>query len=169
MNKVCTKCKIEKPLTDFYKDMQKKDNRGSLCKACKNKVVKKYQEENPQKVKESRHVHYLNNTEDSKRRTKEWREDNPEKYGAIIREGHLKRRYGISRSDWEEMFTFQKGCCKVCGKHQSELKRTLSVDHCHSTGKVRALLCRQCNAALGFVNEDSFIVLKLMEYIDEYC
>ncbi len=81
----------------------------------------------------------------------------------------LQRAYGITLDQWQEMFEKQKGCCKICGKHQSELKQTLSVDHCHSTGEVRALLCRQCNTVLGFVNEDYDIVLRLLEYIDEYC
>ncbi|KKM27158.1 hypothetical protein LCGC14_1577570 [marine sediment metagenome] len=81
----------------------------------------------------------------------------------------LQRAYGITLVQWQEMFEKQKGRCKICGKHQSELKKTLSVDHCHSTGEVRALLCHQCNIALGFVNEDSDIVLRLLEYIDEYC
>lgn len=39
----------------------------------------------------------------------------------------------------------QKGCCAICGKHQSKLKSKLHVDHCHVTGKVRQLLCKTCN------------------------
>ena len=63
------------------------------------------------------------------------------------------------------MFERQQGCCKVCGIHQTELKKPLFVDHCHITGKVRGLLYNKCNMALGFVNDDILILNSLIEYL----
>jgi hypothetical protein len=48
------------------------------------------------------------------------------------------------------MFEDQKGCCGICKRHQSEFKKRLGVDHNHSTGKIRKLLCDRCNLGLGF-------------------
>jgi hypothetical protein len=61
----------------------------------------------------------------------------------------IKRLYGINQETWQVMFDNQKGCCKICGRHQTELKQVLHVDHDHSSGKVRSLLCRSCNFNVG--------------------
>lgn len=59
------------------------------------------------------------------------------------------RLYKISPRQYEKFFEKQKGCCAICGRHQSEFKRILAVDHCHKTGKIRGLLCLKCNLNLG--------------------
>lgn len=68
-------------------------------------------------------------------------------------ERNLRRKYAISTYEYNEMFNLQKGCCLICGKHQSELKKALSVDHDHITGKVRGLLCPHCNFAIGLFHD----------------
>ena len=50
------------------------------------------------------------------------------------------KRYGISMEDWNKMLDSQGGCCAMCQKPQQSLNYRLAVDHCHKTGKVRALL-----------------------------
>ena len=62
---------------------------------------------------------------------------------------HLQRTYGISNEDYNVMFKGQEGCCAICGRHQREFKKRLHVDHNHTTGQVRALLCAKCNTGLG--------------------
>lgn len=66
-----------------------------------------------------------------------------------IRNLTLLRIYGISLIEWETLFNTQKGCCAICGIHQGKLTRSLDTDHCHTTGKVRGLLCGRCNTHLG--------------------
>jgi hypothetical protein len=61
----------------------------------------------------------------------------------------LKKHYGITIDIYNQMFEDQKGYCAMCGTHQSEFKRKLSVDHNHTTGKIRGLLCTGCNISLG--------------------
>jgi len=77
----------------------------------------------------------------------------------------LKRNYKITIKDWEDMFAKQNGCCKICNNHQSALSRALDVDHNHSTGKVRGLLCHKCNRALGLFNEDLQRMQTAIEYL----
>lgn len=80
----------------------------------------------------------------------------------------LESRYGITVKDYNEMFEQQQGCCEICGRHQSEVSRTFDVDHNHTTGKVRGLLCVDCNRCLGCVRENVITLAKAIEYLNKY-
>ena len=80
------------------------------------------------------------------------------------REENLRFRYGIGVEDYEEMYKNQKGKCAICKKKE---KKNLDVDHCHATGKIRGLLCRNCNTALGKVYDDPKILAKMFMYLYE--
>ena len=67
-----------------------------------------------------------------------------EKWDAIIR-----RQYGISLEEYYKLIEFQGGGCAICGRTQEPDGRKLSIDHDHTTGKVRGVLCYSCNRALG--------------------
>ncbi len=62
----------------------------------------------------------------------------------------ILRRYGMTPADYKRMLADQNGCCAICG---TEARHHLHVDHDHTTGLVRGLLCRGCNNALGNVND----------------
>lgn len=80
--------------------------------------------------------------------------------------GHrLRQRYGISLDDYNALFNKQGGRCAVCGRHQSVLKNTLSVDHNHETGEVRGLLCYQCNAVFVRVLDDLDRLKAAADYV----
>jgi Recombination endonuclease VII len=74
-------------------------------------------------------------------------------------ENGLIQKYGITQLDYDRMYQIQSGCCNICKVHQSLLKKSLAVDHCHKTNKIRGLLCEDCNLALGRF-KDSFTNLK---------
>jgi len=76
---------------------------------------------------------------------------------------YLYKKLGITMADYYHMMEEQKGCCKICGKPQTG--RKLYIDHCHTTLKVRGLLCVKCNAALGMVNDDIRILWKCIRYL----
>ena len=61
------------------------------------------------------------------------------------RDKHLRKKYGISAYDYENMLASQAYCCDLCVRHQSQFKQRLSVDHNHQTGVVRGLVCYRCN------------------------
>lgn len=81
----------------------------------------------------------------------------------------LKRRFGITIEDYNKMYKEQEGKCLCCGAHESYNGHRLAVDHCHTTGKVRALLCKNCNSALGHVKENKETTLNLAKYIETIC
>jgi len=89
---------------------------------------------------------------------KRWRDKNP---------GYeLKKRYGISAEEYQKLFALQKGCCAICGKKPSGVrKKRLSVDHNHVTDIVRGLLCGLCNAWLGRICDKIEIVLFVVTYL----
>lgn len=94
----------------------------------------------------------------SKRRTK------PEQN----RNQHLKRSYGIDLDEYNRIFTLQEGKCDICKRHQSALKTKLHVDHCHASGKVRALLCFNCNQALGNVSDNIERLEAAIKYLRKH-
>lgn len=77
----------------------------------------------------------------------------------------LKKLYGITLDQYNQMFTNQNGNCAICKRNQSEFEKKLHVDHCHATGKVRGLLCSTCNQAIGLLKEDQVIILAAAKYL----
>jgi transcription elongation factor Elf1 len=80
------------------------------------------------------------------------------------RNGHLRRKYGITSKDYDRMFIEQEGKCAICGKSEKKLH----VDHNHKTNKVRKLLCFHCNSGLGHFVENQEFLLRAIEYLKEY-
>ena len=81
------------------------------------------------------------------------------------RDNHLKREYGITLKEYNRLWEEQEGCCKICGEHETVLNKTLHVDHCHTSGKVRGLLCSTCNTGLGMFKDNQEILKNAVEYL----
>lgn len=77
---------------------------------------------------------------------------------------HLVRKYGITLGDKKRMIEEQNGVCPICLDPLGDFFDSV-VDHDHSTGKVRQILCRQCNAALGSLQDDPDIMRRAAEYV----
>jgi len=77
----------------------------------------------------------------------------------------LKRHYGITLQDYNDLFNAQKGCCAICGRHQSLIKKTFCVDHDHLTNEIRGLLCHSCNRGLGLLGDTLESLLKAVKYL----
>jgi Recombination endonuclease VII len=75
---------------------------------------------------------------------------------------NLLKRYGMSLPEYELRLARQNGVCAICRKNPKGL---LCVDHCHVTGKVRGLLCRKCNTALGFYDDDPIRMQAGADYL----
>jgi hypothetical protein len=94
---------------------------------------------------------------------KKWSDNNKDK----ARHSQLMYYFGISLEEYNEIFIKQKGCCAICGRHQTEFKKVLFVDHNHTTGKVRGLLCMTCNLLIGRAKENITILEKALIYLNE--
>jgi hypothetical protein len=138
----CNKCKESKPINDFY---QGKNNKYR-CIPCINQ--------------DSRN-HYKANAARYIAKARAWTLANKVR----IRDLRLKRSYGLSRVDFDNLFKMNNGCCWICDKHNNDCARFgLHVDHCHVTGKVRGLLCSSCNTALGKFGTKE-LLLSAFEYL----
>ena len=78
------------------------------------------------------------------------------------RKDNLKYRYGITEETYEKMLKDQDHCCAIC---KEKPKKHLAVDHCHETGKIRGLLCMNCNKGLGMFKDDENRMNKAIQYL----
>ncbi len=159
----CTRCHQVFPVSNFYVVWIKRDNnyrRRPYCKECGRKQSRDWSGKQPKEKRNAKNRKYLSN--------------NPEKNYHYGRKARLRRNYGITLSDYDAMAKAQKGKCAICRKIETARKMKqechdiLSVDHCHETGKVRALLCRRCNAILGLANDDIALLKKAARYISRH-
>ena len=81
------------------------------------------------------------------------------------RESNLQRLYGIGIEEYNEMFSAQEGQCKICQRHQDDFHKTLGVDHCHDTGKIRGLLCDSCNRGIGLLGDSPDLLNRAIQYL----
>jgi hypothetical protein len=128
--KICTSCKVEKDITQFGKYFNRgKEYRRCTCHSCRNKSHAKRYKDFPE-VRE--------------------------RMKKTAKEASLKRQYDMTSEDYNKMYAEQNGKCKICGVISN---KTLNIDHCHTTNKVRGLLCWNCNIALGYF-KDSILNLE---------
>jgi hypothetical protein len=159
--KRCKVCGELKPLSDFYAAAGMRDGHRNDCKSC-NLAAKKAR--TPPEV--------------NRERVRRWQRENPEKYrakqqqyarsgqkAAWNRQSYLKRTYGITVEQYEEMLAVQGGVCMICKQPRPE-NRTLHVDHDHATGEIRGLLCFRCNNALGDFEEQYELFRRAADYLD---
>lgn len=86
------------------------------------------------------------------------------------RAAKIKQVYGISQERYTDMYAACKGACEACGRAGDTCaprhwKYPLAIDHCHSTGAVRGLLCNECNTALGMLHDDEGRIRALLDYL----
>lgn len=138
--KTCSSCKETKPLTEF--GLQRGRPRHH-CKQCKNKESREWYEKNKDRKKElSKNYRHTKKNQD------------------------LNKKYKISLHDYNNMLAEQNHSCKICNTHQDSLKRALCVDHDHSNGKVRGLLCDTCNRSLGLLKDNIDVLKRAVNYLE---
>jgi hypothetical protein len=82
-----------------------------------------------------------------------------------IRDDRLRSMYGIGESEYSELFKKQGGVCAACGRSPKN-GRVLVIDHDHATGRVRGLLCNNCNVAIGLLSDSAEIMRKVIRYLE---
>lgn len=141
---------------------------------------RRWKERNKENVKAYRDKWAAENSDLKLKLTKKWKELNKEKVAAhrkrfdqdhpnYHKDRHLRSSYGITLEQYNEIADLQGNKCCVCGKHAEDTHRKrLFVDHCHSTGEIRGLLCQQCNTALGMVDDNADLLYRLAAYLMEF-
>lgn len=116
---------------------------------------------------------------------KEWGRKYPDKQRALWRAAYrrkplnkkhkmLKKSFGISLDQYNQMLLFQNNRCAICGEIESVRSnnksggiKSLAVDHCHATGRIRGLLCNRCNIGLGHFKDDIWVLGRTIEYLKQ--
>ncbi len=83
------------------------------------------------------------------------------------RDVYLRREYGISEEQYNKLLEEQDHCCAVCGRNKTEFNKHLNVDHNHTTGEIRGLLCTNCNHRLIGKHTDGSLLRKMAEYVEQ--
>ncbi len=151
--KICSKCKQEKPVSEFRKAKRYKDGIFSWCRKCTNKW-------------ESEHRKGKGRTGWLKTKRK-----------------HNITKYGISVEEYKNLLTKQKFACAICKQQKYSLEEwesfisgkeldgksnlRLSIDHCHKTNKVRGLLCSECNNGIGKLKDSPKFLIAAAQYITQ--
>ncbi len=161
-HKTCTTCKHVKPLVNFGTHRTRWDGLLSVCKACTSVYMRASYKRGDSELRKQkrRRYYYLNggrevslnySREYKKTHDKELRAKAKE-YGASPegRAAHMLRRYGLSAFEYQKILGVQEGSCGFC---RGAFKKTPHVDHCHTTGFVRGVLCNGCNVGLGFLEK----------------
>ncbi len=141
-SKLCPSCEVERPSAEFALDRSNPSGLSSHCSECNRITHRKHYEANRGKVRA---------------RNRKWARENPERVTALGKRAHAREiengkynernlaKFGLTPSDFEALLSAQGGGCAICGKSRGQ--RRLNVDHDHTTGIVRGLLCSGCNGA----------------------
>lgn len=149
--KACSGCGVEKTKAEFYVSRHTPSGVPVLsqpCIECKKPRMRQHYSENRERL--------------SARSLERWHELSEDEKQMVT----LLRKYGISLGDYDQMYEQQSGQCAICETEKAPRGRDrLVVDHCHTTGKVRGLLCHKCNRGIGFLNDDPSIVSMAVDYL----
>lgn len=140
--KTCPKCRTSKSTDDFHRHAGTKDGLQSRCKECQKADTYAWRARNPEAVKAVQAKSYARRGRHTQRH----------------------RLYGLSREDYESAVSAQSGVCAIC--HLPPDREVLDVDHDHTTGMFRGLLCRACNTALGKFKDSQVLLALAIAYLD---
>lgn len=160
----CSKCKKSKTLDAFSASIRTKG--CGQCRPCKLLIKKEMKEKNPEKLKLQNRLlkrkKYLNNPKKFLEYNRTWRKENKH----LVRQANLKKAYGLDLLTYKKILGKQNNACGICGvKNNSNLK-SLFVDHCHATGKIRGILCQKCNTGLGFLGDNIQSIKNVLTYLE---
>lgn len=182
----CSKCKETKNNLDFSKNKASKTGYGNWCKSC----LKSHRDSKKQVTLEQAHLFY--NKEILSGREYTCRKcgvtDTAKRFYFKRDNGSVSittstcrpcnhnlsryKAYGLTSDDYSRLLEEQGGCCKICKipevDYRAKFGKSLAVDHCHSSGKVRAILCEWCNKGLGHFYDKPELLLEAARYLQTY-
>lgn len=119
-----------------------------------------WKKSNSERVKKIKKRYKDNNKE----RTKEYYRLNKD----VWRDGQLKRHYGLTIEQYNGILSEQNGKCAICGTNECSSGKSFAVDHDHQTGKIRGLLCVNCNMGIGSMKDDVNIMKRAIAYLESH-
>lgn len=141
--KLCTRCSVSKPRSEFSEHWQQTHIKryratNAYCKTCSAAIAKER--------------HALNR----------------DRINAAARKSKLKTVYGLTVEDYDQMLANQGGGCAICHTTVPRGMGRFCVDHCHATGRVRGLLCNECNRGIGALKDDPDRLRGAIAYLEQF-
>lgn len=148
--KQCPRCKEQHEISCFCRDRTNVDGLNTYCRAC----VKEMRNDPRCRALDnaSQRARYHGNVDEREAR----------------RDRKYKRNYGLSLISYNRLLADQHHKCAICGTVPFDDKHHLCVDHNHSTGVVRGLLCASCNSLIGYVHENPTRLTNAAIYLRKY-
>lgn len=151
--KLCRTCKLTKLGHEFRFRPHHTDKLNSYCTQCERDHNLRY-----------RILHW----DKIVLKAKLVRQTNPRRW----LKNYLNREFNMSLESYDSIILSQNGVCAICKKEESAttrgVKKRLSLDHCHKTGKVRGVLCDNCNRALGLFRDDPNLLRAAIAYLEKH-
>ena len=159
--KCCRDCGREKSLEEFYST---KNGIFPYCKLCSLVRSSLWQKSNREKKRVNSRKHYFNNKGSVISKVRKYQSLHPAVCIKAGRKWYLKR-YNLTEEIYQKILLLQNNQCAICQKETPG--KLLHVDHNHSSGKIRGLLCAKCNAGLGLFADSSILLQKASTYLRE--
>jgi hypothetical protein len=159
--KACSKCGETKDLGDFYKHPTASDGRFASCKACVLKDRRARYERDGDVLRERVREYQASHPEQVATRRAAWQKS--DKGRSASRRRYLMTTYGLTIEQYDAMFSEQGNRCAICRSDYPG--KTWSVDHDHTTGEVRGILCWHCNVGLGHFRDDVPNLMAAADYL----
>lgn len=183
MHKTCACCGQEKEPGEFGRDMRRSDGLNPYCRECvkaksrarygdpdvrrrKAERIQAWRDKNPEKVRQ-----YSKKSRDKNRgrlRSKKAAEyaENKDEIATYLRCAAFKRKYGITLTQRDSLAAAQGHRCLICLEHESNLDKRLAVDHDHKSGRIRGLLCQNCNFGIGHFGDNPSLLRAAVWYVE---
>lgn len=151
--KTCSTCGATRSRSAFRSLQKNPRELRAKCIPCERKYSRDWNRRNPGRHKLNKVV---------------YNERHADKVMRARRNNELKYRLGITLAEAEAMIAAAGGC-EVCGATEGDSRGyRLNVDHCHATGRIRGILCRRCNTALGQAKDDPGLLRRLADYLERF-
>lgn len=174
-------CLKEKEISEFSKNAGNADGLMRLCKSCCSRLyIENYSTNSEFKEKriaygrewhkrpevQARRTQRIKTDPEFSKKVKEWQRKSRQKpeSKAKHRDSTLRREFGISLKEYNSMLETQHRVCAIC-EQKCDIALSLAVDHCHTSGKVRGLLCSRCNTGLGLFRDAPQLLEKAKQYL----
>jgi len=168
--KVCIYCRERKPASEYHSHRyttrtgRESVRLNSACRSCHGEKTKARKVANPERTRAQSRDYKRRNAAVLARRNAAYRRANPQRIAGYS----MKHKHGLTMIEYEALLCQQGGVCKVCRQEAEPvgIKRRLHIDHCHETGRIRGLLCHNCNVSLGLMKDDPARIRALADYLD---
>lgn len=158
--KQCSKCQEVKATSEFSKNKRRKDGIDGVCKACTRARYKAWEQTKLQDLTTYRQQYYLKRREQIlTTRIKSYSE-----LSADDKRRRQLKKYNLTLKQFQALLEQQANLCDIC----REPMTTPHVDHDHETGRVRGLLCGDCNTAIGYLRDDPGRAINAAAYLQKH-